>query len=51
VHPPGRHFHHEQDIQPLQEDRINMKEIASQQPFSVGAQEGPPGCINELIPS
>src|SRR4051812_13061595 len=31
VHPPNLHLHDEQDVQPLQEDRVHMKEIAGQQ--------------------
>ena len=45
VHVPGRHLHHEQDVQTFQEDRVHVEEIAGQQPVRLGAQERPPGGV------
>ena len=42
VDPAGADLHDEQDIQSLQEDRVEVEEVAGQQPVSLGGQEGPP---------
>jgi hypothetical protein len=39
---PGRHLHHEQDVQTFQEGRVYVKEVAGQQPLRLGAQKRPP---------
>jgi hypothetical protein len=43
VHVPGRHLHDEQDLQASEEDRVDLEEVAGQQPLRLGAQESPPG--------
>ncbi len=42
---PGCHFHDEQHVQPAEEDRVNMEEVAGQQPVRLCAQERPPGGV------
>ncbi len=39
VHVPGRDLHDEQDVQALEEDRVDLEEVAGQQPLRLGAQE------------
>jgi hypothetical protein len=45
VHAPGPDLHHEQDVQPLEEDGVHGEEVAGQQAFGLGAQELLPGRI------
>jgi hypothetical protein len=42
VHVPGRYLHDEQDVQTLEEDRVDSEEIAGQQSLRLSAQERPP---------
>jgi len=46
VHVPGPHLHDEQHVQALEEDCVDMKEIAGQQAVCLDAQECPPGGIH-----
>jgi hypothetical protein len=46
VHAPSVHLHDEQDVQPLQHDRVHTEEVASQQTVGLSAQERPPGRIH-----
>ena len=46
VHPPGRHLHDEQDIQALEEDRIDGEEVTRQQALRLDAEELSPGRIH-----
>lgn len=39
VHPPGRHLHHEQHIQALEEDRVDGEEVTPQQALRLDAEE------------
>jgi hypothetical protein len=48
VHVPGRHLHDEQDVQASEEDRVDLEEVAGQQPLRLGAQERPPGGVHLL---
>ncbi len=45
VHVPGRDLHDEQDVQALEEDCVDLEEVAGQQPLRLGAQERPPGGV------
>src|ERR1019366_406232 len=45
VHVPGAHLHHEQHVQAPEEDRVDMEEVAGQQPVCLCAQERPPGGV------
>jgi len=45
VHVPGRYLHHEQYVKALEEDRVDMEEVAGQQPVRLSAQERPPGGV------
>jgi hypothetical protein len=38
VHVPGRDLRDEQDVQALEEDRVDLEEVAGQQPLCLGAQ-------------
>ena len=46
VDPAGGYLDDEQHVQPAQEHRVEMKEIAGQQPVGRGAQKGPPGRVH-----
>src|SRR5258708_6701690 len=41
VHAPGRHLHHEQHVQAVEEDRAHVKVIPGQQAVSLGAAGTP----------
>ncbi|MGO9187946.1 MAG: hypothetical protein ACLP8X_05715, partial [Streptosporangiaceae bacterium] len=43
MHPAGRYFQDEQDVQTLQEGRDDRKEVTRQQALGLSAQEGAPG--------
>ena len=43
VYVPGRHLHDEQDVQALEEDRVDGEEVAGEQSLGLGAQERPLG--------
>jgi hypothetical protein len=43
VHLPGLDLHHEEDVQALEEHRVNVQEVAGQDPRRLGGQELPPG--------
>jgi hypothetical protein len=43
VHPPGLDFHHEQDVQALEEHGVNIQEVTRQDRGCLGGQELPPG--------
>ena len=45
VDPAGGYLDDEQDVQAAQEHRVEMEEIAGQQPVGLGAQKGPPGSV------
>jgi hypothetical protein len=45
VHVPGRYFHDEQHVQAAEEDRVDVEEIAGQQPVRLSAEERPPGGV------
>ena len=40
VHPPGLDLHHEQDVQALEEHRVNMQEVARQDPVPLEYSTG-----------
>jgi hypothetical protein len=44
-HPPGLHLHDEQHVQALEEDRVDVEEVAGQQAVRLGEQERAPGGI------
>jgi hypothetical protein len=37
VHAPCFHVHHEQHVQAFQEDRVDVEEVAGEQPFRLQA--------------
>jgi hypothetical protein len=43
VHGPGVDLYHEQDVQALQEDGVNVQEVAREDPGGLGGEELPPG--------
>ena len=43
VHPAAADLQHEQDVQALEADRVDVEKAAGQQPAGLGAQEHPPG--------
>ena len=43
VHAPGLDLHHEQDVDALEQDGVDMEEIARQHAGGLGGQELPPG--------
>ena len=45
VHVPGGHLHDEQHVQAAEEDRVDVEEVAGQQPLRLSAQERPPGGV------
>jgi len=45
VHPAGGYLDDEQDVQPLQEDRVHGEQVTRQQALGLGAQESAPGRI------
>ena len=45
VHAPGHDLHDEQHVQTLEKDRVDMEEVAGQQPLCLRAQERPPGGV------
>ena len=46
VHVPGLYLHDEQHVQALEEDRVDVEEIAGQHAISLSAQERPPGGVH-----
>ena len=45
VHVPGGHFQYEQYVQAAEEDRVDMEEVAGQQPVRLCAEERSPGGV------
>ena len=45
VHVAGGHFHDEQHVQAAEEDRVDVEEVAGQQPVRLSAEECPPGGV------
>jgi hypothetical protein len=42
VYMAGVHLHHEQDVEPLEHDRVDVEQISGQDPVSLGLEERPP---------